>query len=341
MDAQRFDERETIVTCQEQRRAIDGHLRFLEWLGKPLQPGARVLDFGCGIGQAVEILLDMGYDVHGVDVVDWWRRDDYWDKSYLPQARVTERLRCMDESNYRIPFPDGHFEFCFSDQVMEHVGDHALVFGEIMRVLKSDAVSVHRFPGPNMLMEGHLFVPFPVLCYYKPYLAMWAILGRRSPDQRALTWRQTLASNVEFMGKVNYPRKTRLRRYAAKAGVEIAFLEKQELLLRDFGNAGRLVSRAGRLGLDRLLAGVLAPFAQRYMVLARRALGPGDAGGSGDRCNARATQSNRARGHFWQDKAKMSKRGVLLRSWLACSSLLKGATGCGGLGSHIGVKERS
>ena len=93
--------------------------------------------------------------------------------------------------------------------------------------------------------------------------------------------------------------------------------------------------------LDRLLAGVLAPFAQRYMVLARRALGPGDAGGSGDRCNARATQSNRARGHFLQDKAKMSKRGVLLRSWLACSSLLKGATGCGGLGSHIGVKERS
>jgi hypothetical protein len=94
---------------------------------------------------------------------------------------------------------------------------------------------------------------------------MWAILGRRSPDERALTWRQSLASHVEFMGKVNYPRKTRLRRDAAKAGVEIAFLEKQEL--RDFGNAGRLVSRAKRLGLGRLLAGFLAPFTQRYMVL--------------------------------------------------------------------------
>jgi hypothetical protein len=114
---------------------------------------------------------------------------------------------------------------------------------------------------------------------------------------------------MEFMGKVNYPRKTRLRRYAAKAGVEIAFLEKQELLLRDFGNAGRLVSRARRLGLDRLLAGVLAPFAQRYMVLARRALGPGDAGGSGDRCNARATQSNRARGHFWQEQSQNEPKG--------------------------------
>jgi SAM-dependent methyltransferase len=153
MDEPCFDKRETVVTCDGQRRAIDGHLRFLEWLGKPLQPGARVLDFGCGIGQAVEILLDMGYDVHGVDIVDWWRRDDYWDKSYVPQARVTERLQRMDEANYRIPFPDGHFEFCFSDQVMEHVRDHASVFGEIARVLKPDAISVHRFPRA-LLFQG-------------------------------------------------------------------------------------------------------------------------------------------------------------------------------------------
>ena len=118
-----------------------------------------------------------------------------------------------------------------------------------------------------MLMEGHLFLPFPVLCYFKAYLAMWAILGRRSPGQRALTWRQTLASNMEFMSQVNYLRKAGLRRHAVKAGVEIEFLEKQELLLRDFGNAGRLVSSARRLRLDRVLAGLLAPFAQRYMVL--------------------------------------------------------------------------
>jgi SAM-dependent methyltransferase len=263
--------RETIVSCDGRRRAIDAHLRFLEWLGKPLQPGARILDFGCGIGQSVEILLNMGYDVHGVDIVDWWHRDDYWDKSYVPEARVKERLQCMNETNYRIPFPDGHFEFCFSDQLMEHVRDHAVVFGEIARVLTSEAISVHRFPGPNMLMEGHLFLPFPVLCYYKTYLAMWAILGRRSPDQRALTWRQTLASNIEFMSQVNYPRKASLRQHAAKAGVEIVFLEKNELLLRDFGNAGRLVSKARRLRLDRLLASLLAPFTQRYIVLKRRA----------------------------------------------------------------------
>ena len=131
---------DTVIT-DVRRQAIDGHLRFLEWLGKPLRPGARVLDFGCGIGQSVETLLNKGYDVYGVDVVDWWHRDDYWDRSYIPKGNVTERLHRIDEANYRIPFPDGHFEFCFSDQVMEHVRDHALVFGEISRVLKSDAIS--------------------------------------------------------------------------------------------------------------------------------------------------------------------------------------------------------
>jgi hypothetical protein len=62
---------------------------------------------------------------------------------------------------------------------------------------------MHRFPGPNMLTEGHLFLPFPTLCCRKVYLTMWAILGRRSPDQRG----QTLASYIRFMPKSNGPRK--------------------------------------------------------------------------------------------------------------------------------------
>jgi SAM-dependent methyltransferase len=263
------EQRRSVVACDQRRQALSAHLRFLEWLGKPLAPGARVLDFGCGIGQSVDILLGMGYDVHGVDVVDWWRRDDYWDKNYVPGPRVRERLHSVDEAYYRIPFPDGHFEFCFSDQVMEHVRDYTVVFAEIKRVLKPQAVSVHRFPGPNMLMEGHLFLPFPVLCYYNAYLAVWAILGRCSPAQKGLTWRQTLAANIVFMRQVSYPSKARLRQHAAEAGAEIEFLEKQELLLRDFGNAGRLVNRASRLGLDRLLAALVAPFTQRYMLLKR------------------------------------------------------------------------
>jgi SAM-dependent methyltransferase len=259
------------VSFDDKRRAIEGHLRFLEWLGRPLRPGARILDFGCGIGQSVEILMNMGYDAYGVDIVDWWRRNDYWDKSYFPESRIVNRLHDIDRANYSIPFPHDYFDLCISDQVMEHVDNHPLVFREIMCVLKPEAISVHRFPGPNALVEGHLFLPFPVLCYSKSYLAVCAILGRRAPDQSALSWRQTLDSNLEFMSQVNYPRKAKLRQYAAKAGAEIAFFDKQELRLRDFGIAGRLVNRAKRLRLDGPIASLLAPFTQRYMVLKRRA----------------------------------------------------------------------
>ena len=58
-----------------------------------------------------------------------------------------------------------------------------------------------------MLMEGHLPVPFPALCYPKAYLTMWAILGRHSPDQGPLSGGETLASSIRFMAKVNGPRK--------------------------------------------------------------------------------------------------------------------------------------
>jgi SAM-dependent methyltransferase len=256
------------VSCDYKRLAISSHIRFLEVLGKPLRPGARILDFGCGIGESVEMLLDMGYDAYGVDTVDWWHRNDCWDKSYLPHERIKDRLKRIDEANYSIPFPDGNFDFCFSDQVLEHVCDYSLTFSEIVRVLKPRALSVHRFPGPNVLMEGHLFLPFPMLCYFKPYLAFWAILGRRAPGQKDHhSWRQTLDANVNFMSGVSYPSKRRLRQYAARAGVNITFFEKEELRLRTFGNAGKLVSRARQLRLDGFLASILSPFTQRYMVL--------------------------------------------------------------------------
>ena len=52
------------------------------------------------------------------------------------------------------------------------------------------------FPRTQHADGGASIVPFPVLCYPKAYPTMWAILGRHSPDQRALAWGQTLPSNV-------------------------------------------------------------------------------------------------------------------------------------------------
>jgi len=50
-----------------------------------------------------------------------------------------------------------------------------------------------------MLTEGHLFLPFAALCCFDAYLAMWAHFGPTLARSEALAWRQTLASNLEFM----------------------------------------------------------------------------------------------------------------------------------------------
>jgi 2-polyprenyl-3-methyl-5-hydroxy-6-metoxy-1,4-benzoquinol methylase len=51
------------------RETVLGHLQFASSQTGDLEPGARVLDFGCGIGASVEALVHLGYDGFGVDVL--------------------------------------------------------------------------------------------------------------------------------------------------------------------------------------------------------------------------------------------------------------------------------
>lgn len=256
----------------DKQQAVGSHLNFLQWFGRPLRPGARVLDFGCGVGHSVAVLLEMGYDAYGCDVCEWWGKDheqaraDYG-VTYVPPPDVASRLRCFSTAEPSLPFPADHFDVCFSDQVMEHVFDHTVAFRQIAGILRPDGISVHRFPGPNMLFEGHVYLPFPAICHNKAYLAGWALLGQRAPSQRGLSWREVLDSNVRVMQTVNYSSKRYLKACARQANVNIAFLESEELRLRDVGTAAKVVATARRFGLDGFLAKLLSPLSQRYMVL--------------------------------------------------------------------------
>src|SRR5690606_4173969 len=128
-----------------------------------------------------------GYDAYGVDVQNIW--------SGTRNSEIADRLSLLDLENYCLPFGDRSFDLVLSDEVFEHVMDYRTAFDEILRVLKTTGVSAHRFPGPLTLIEGHTRVPISALCHYRPYLAIWAVLGRRTADQRGLSWKETLASN--------------------------------------------------------------------------------------------------------------------------------------------------
>jgi SAM-dependent methyltransferase len=250
-------------------QATERHLRFATGhLGLRLPPGATILDFGCGIGSSVRSLLAQGYNAFGVDVLEYWNRDfdKYWLIGDKPPAEIAERLKLVNPANYRLPFDDGTFDFCFSDQVFEHIFDYTTTMSEIVRVLKPGGISLHNFPGPNNLMEGHVGLPFPWLCFSRSYLTLcaWISVIRGTETD----WRGRVRSNTEIMRFNNYPTKAKLRKIARSAGVEITFLEVDAFMFRGGGRAAPMLKWLRKIKLDRLAvqtAGLV--LLQRYMLL--------------------------------------------------------------------------
>ena len=254
-----------------QRRTTAAHgITFArEQLGVTISRGAAIFDFGCGAGAQVRDLLEQGFDAWGVDIHDAWNGHGHEPGPAELPAFVHERLRVIAQADLKLPFPDRTFDFCFSEQVMEHVFDYETVFAEIVRVLKPGALSLHRFPGPNYPFEGHVGLPFSWLCRSRTYLAACALAGFRGSDQCGLDWRATLARNIALMRLNNYPSKAYLRRAAARAGGAIAFVEREEFAFRQGGRLGgvwRVMSIAGLAGPFAAICGLVL---QRYMVLRR------------------------------------------------------------------------
>lgn len=119
----------------------------------------KVLDYGCGSGQLVEVLRRAGIDAVGCDV--------YYEGGGEPPAELKAlRDGLMAEGIIRhvgeegpLPFPEASVDVIVSNQVFEHVRDLAPTVERVRRVLKPGGVVLLHFPSLEVIREGHIGIP--------------------------------------------------------------------------------------------------------------------------------------------------------------------------------------
>lgn len=151
--------------------------------------GFDVLDFGCGQGDLVRSLQDLGVRAQGCD--------------FEANLGAAEYLRPISEDPYRLPFPNDSFAFVISTSVFEHAQDAETCMGEIHRVLRPGGTAVHAFPGKWYLpVEPHIYVPLVNWFWprvVRPWLALWAMAGIRNEYQQGLSWREVMRLNETYV----------------------------------------------------------------------------------------------------------------------------------------------
>lgn len=92
---------------------------------KAVEPGARVLDVGCGVGQVVARLAEAGCEAYGVDVSE----------PNIERARKS-CPRCQIYDGRKLPFPDAYFASVGALNVLEHVEAPEDFIKELVRVTR-------------------------------------------------------------------------------------------------------------------------------------------------------------------------------------------------------------
>jgi SAM-dependent methyltransferase len=115
----------------------------------------RILDFGCGGGELVGLLLAQGMDAYGADV---FYAGAGFDALRSSAAFRDGRIRSMPDDG-SLPFDDRCFDLIVSNQVFEHVPVLRPVVDELDRVLRDDGLMYHHFPSREVIREGHIGIP--------------------------------------------------------------------------------------------------------------------------------------------------------------------------------------
>ena len=194
-------------------------IEIVKELGISVSDDSTILDLGCGQGQSVRELRELGYQAFGCD----FKLDATPDTQAMREAG---QLRRIEPGPYRLPFEDKSFDFVFSHTVLEHVKNYDETINEIKRVLRTDGFNLHTFPSRYRLVEAHIKVPFASLIQSYWWLYLWAMLGIRSPHQAGMRSQDVANMNMTFLReRTNYLSKRQITRLFSKHFSEVKFCE--------------------------------------------------------------------------------------------------------------------
>jgi SAM-dependent methyltransferase len=142
------DERTTAASIERGRPSYSwrfGQDRRLEMVRRFVGlEGARILDVGCGIGTYVRRFRRYSDDVHGIEVEP--------ERAAEAGAELPNIVLAVGEA---LPYPDGHFDLVFSNEVIEHVDDDRQTAREMVRVTKPGGAIVLFAPNRLYPFETH------------------------------------------------------------------------------------------------------------------------------------------------------------------------------------------
>jgi SAM-dependent methyltransferase len=179
----------------------DELLTGLMCIGWQVNPGAKVLDFGCGAGGLVYDFRVRGYDAYGFDIHNYVSLRDREDSKYfafVPTGTADTSDMRMDSDKFNLPFENDMFDLVVSTSVLEHVLDWGPAMREFARVLTPKGVGLHLFPGKKALIEPHMMVPLASRIQSWWWFYVWALAGVRNQYQTTFSAKETADRNFRY-----------------------------------------------------------------------------------------------------------------------------------------------